>query len=129
MAPNDGADPTATIDRLVPPPGETVAIFVELPPISARESPDYDEGKARQETAGSVIHVDDYIDDTRGFHATPSVDYHVMLAGELWLMLDGGVETLVLAGDVVIQNGTRHVWENRSEHPGSYVTMLIGAAR
>src|SRR5262249_24196250 len=48
-----------------------------------------------------------------GFHATDTVDYAICLEGEIWAILDEG-ETLMRAGDVMIQRGTHHAWANRS---------------
>lgn len=47
-------------------------------------------------------------------HRTESVDYGIVLEGELWLVLDGGSEKRLAPGDVVIQRGTDHAVENRS---------------
>ncbi len=47
-------------------------------------------------------------------HCTASVDYGIVLEGEIWLLLDEG-ETLLRQGDVCIQRGTNHAWSNRSE--------------
>jgi len=46
-------------------------------------------------------------------HKTKTVDYGIVLDGEITLVLDRG-ETTIKAGDVVIQNGTNHAWANRS---------------
>lgn len=46
-------------------------------------------------------------------HKTKTVDYGIVLEGEITLVLDKA-ETLIKAGDVVIQNGTNHAWANRS---------------
>lgn len=46
-------------------------------------------------------------------HRTKTVDYGVVLEGEITLILDRG-ETTIQAGDVVIQSGTNHAWANRS---------------
>ena len=46
-------------------------------------------------------------------HRTETVDYGIVLEGELTLILDEG-ETLMRAGDIVIQRGTNHGWANRS---------------
>jgi mannose-6-phosphate isomerase-like protein (cupin superfamily) len=47
------------------------------------------------------------------FHKTPSLDYAIVLEGEIYAMLDEG-ETLIKAGDVLIQRATNHSWSNRS---------------
>lgn len=46
-------------------------------------------------------------------HRTRTVDYGIVLEGEITLVLDKG-ETTIRAGDIVIQNGTNHAWANRS---------------
>ena len=53
-------------------------------------------------------------------HRTETVDYAVVLEGEIILILDDG-EVQLKAGDVVIQRGTSHAWSNRS---GKTVKML-----
>jgi quercetin dioxygenase-like cupin family protein len=47
-------------------------------------------------------------------HRTASIDYGVVLEGEITLVLDDSEVTLY-AGDVVVQRGTDHAWENRSD--------------
>jgi mannose-6-phosphate isomerase-like protein (cupin superfamily) len=46
-------------------------------------------------------------------HRTETVDYGIVLDGELTLLVDDD-ETIVRAGDIVIQRGTNHAWANRS---------------
>jgi len=46
-------------------------------------------------------------------HRTETVDYGIILEGEITLIMDEG-ETVVRAGDIVIQRGTNHGWANRS---------------
>jgi uncharacterized cupin superfamily protein len=46
-------------------------------------------------------------------HRTETVDYGIVLDGELTLIVDDD-ETTVRAGDIVIQRGTNHAWANRS---------------
>ena len=57
-------------------------------------------------------------------HRTESIDYGIMLEGELTLILDVG-ETVVRAGDIVIQRGTNHGWANRSGRPCRIAFVLI----
>ena len=60
-----------------------------------------------------------------GKHRTDSVDYDIVLDGEIWLELDE--ETVHLrAGDVVVQEGTRHAWRNNSDQPATLCFVLIG---
>ena len=50
-------------------------------------------------------------------HTTDTVDFDVVVSGEIWLELDDGAEVKLEAGDCVVQNGTRHSWHNRSSEP------------
>jgi quercetin dioxygenase-like cupin family protein len=50
----------------------------------------------------------------REMHRTDTVDYGIVLAGEVYLVVERG-ETLLRAGDVVVQRGTAHGWHNRSD--------------
>lgn len=47
-------------------------------------------------------------------HRTRTLDYMVVIDGEVVLVLDDS-ETVLRQGDVVVQRGTNHAWENRSE--------------
>jgi len=57
-------------------------------------------------------------------HRTETVDYGIVLEGEITLILDVG-ETIVRAGDIVIQRGTNHGWANRSGRPCRIAFILI----
>lgn len=57
-------------------------------------------------------------------HRTKTVDYGIVLEGEITLVLDR-VETVIQAGDIVIQNGTNHAWANRSGNICRMVFILI----
>lgn len=59
-------------------------------------------------------------------HQTPSLDYVIILSGELFLILEEE-ETLLKAGDIVVQTGTNHAWSNRSELPCIQLVILLDA--
>ncbi|HEY3115162.1 MAG TPA: cupin domain-containing protein [Chloroflexota bacterium] len=61
-----------------------------------------------------------------GFHATNTVDYALCLEGEVWAIMDEG-ETLMKAGDVLIQRGTYHAWANRSDKTCRMAFILLDA--
>ncbi len=61
-----------------------------------------------------------------GFHATNTVDYAICLEGEVWAVMDEG-ETLMKAGDVLIQRGTYHAWANRSDKTCRMAFILLDA--
>ncbi len=57
-------------------------------------------------------------------HRTETVDYGIVLEGEITLVMDIG-ETVVRAGDIVIQRGTNHGWANRSGQNCRIAFVLI----
>ena len=57
-------------------------------------------------------------------HRTETIDYGIVLEGEIALILDDG-ETIVRAGDIVVQRGTSHAWANRSERNARIAFVLI----
>jgi quercetin dioxygenase-like cupin family protein len=61
-----------------------------------------------------------------GFHKTASVDYAIVLAGEIYALMDEG-EVLLKAGDVLVQRGTNHAWSNRTDAPAYLAFVLVDA--
>jgi naringenin degradation protein FdeH len=57
-------------------------------------------------------------------HRTESVDYALILSGEITMLLDDE-EVALKAGDVVVQCGTNHAWSNRSNAPCTIAFILI----
>lgn len=64
-----------------------------------------------------------------GMHTTDSVDYDIVLDGEIWLELDNGHEVKLQRNEVVVQQGTRHAWRNKGTAPATMLFMLVGARR
>lgn len=59
-------------------------------------------------------------------HRTDSVDYAVILTGEIYMMMDED-EVLLKAGDTVVQQGTNHAWSNRGTEPCQIAFILVDA--
>lgn len=57
-------------------------------------------------------------------HATDTVDYAIILSGEITMLLDEE-DVHLKAGDVVIQRGTNHAWSNRSAEPCVIAFILV----
>lgn len=57
-------------------------------------------------------------------HRTETIDYGIVLEGELVLILDDS-ETIVRAGDIVVQRGTSHAWANRSGSNARIAFVLV----
>ena len=62
-----------------------------------------------------------------GFHKTDTIDYAIVLSGEIYALMDEG-ETLLHAGDVLIQRGTNHAWSNRTQENAVLAFVLVDAA-
>ena len=119
-----GEDPTGSVATLIPAPGGTRLILLTLPPAAAGGGFDRAVYEAEQATYSPGLAE---TLETDGMHATPTIDYIVVVKGEVWLRLDEGAETRLEAGDVVIQNAARHAWSNRSGEPAVLACVLIGA--
>jgi len=119
------ADISATVDRaqreigVPPPPRGTIFRVVDFPP----------EGGARsREAVLKEMGVADHRGARHpGMHRTKSVDYAVVLEGEIDMLLDDS-EVHLEAGDVLVQQGTNHAWVNRGSAPCRIAFVLIDAA-
>ena len=76
---------------------------------------------------GSIIRVVEMpAGHCSAMHRTRTVDYGIVLEGEVYLVMEGS-ETLLHPGDIVIQRGTNHAWDNRSAAPARMVFILLAA--
>ena len=77
---------------------------------------------------GSVFRVVRYEPGvSRRNHRTDSLDYGILLSGQLDMELDDGVVVHLMAGDVVVQRGTIHNWANNSNAPAVMAFVLLAA--
>jgi quercetin dioxygenase-like cupin family protein len=60
-------------------------------------------------------------------HRTDSIDYAVVMSGEIDMELDDGVSVRLKAGDVLVQRGTIHNWINKGTAPCVIAFILISA--
>ena len=124
--PFNGTDLTPGATSFVPGPGETRFIVVTFPPDSVFGDPGFDpDAAARENLSVSPGLAERFEPD--GMHTTPTVDYAIVLDGEVWLELDEGRSALLRQHDVVVQHGTRHAWRNKTERPATVAFVLIGA--
>ncbi len=79
---------------------------------------------------GSVIRIVEMLPGRASpMHRSFSIDYGIVLSGELELELDGGEIVHLAAGDIVVQRGTNHLWRNPSATtPCRIAFILIEAA-
>ena len=125
-------DITPTMASLVPTAGGSRFRIVTLPPDRevAKVLTNPDDAFAliaefRQKAPG-IADAGELHDPA--MHATPTVDYGIILSGEVVLELDSGETTLMRAGDCVIQLGAKHAWRNRSDSPCVIAFVMVGAA-
>ena len=77
---------------------------------------------------GTVFRIGEIAPGGRSpMHRTNSVDYGIVLDGELDMELDDGEVVHLQAGDVVVQRGTNHAWINKSDRPCRMAWILIDA--
>jgi quercetin dioxygenase-like cupin family protein len=80
-------------------------------------------------TNGSVLRIVEMAPGHRSpMHRTQSLDYGIVLAGEIDLELDEGRIVSLNVGDVVVQRGTIHAWINRGNSPARMAFVLLSAA-
>jgi mannose-6-phosphate isomerase-like protein (cupin superfamily) len=103
---------------VAPPPLGSIFRVVEFPPERAEVSRD-----AVLREMGLTGQTDS---KHAGMHKTRSVDYAVVMDGEIDMVLDDG-EVHLAAGDVLIQQGTDHAWVNRGARPCRIAFVLIDA--
>jgi quercetin dioxygenase-like cupin family protein len=58
---------------------------------------------------------------------TPTIDYAIVLEGELYAVMDED-EVLLRQGDVIVQPATRHSWSVRTEGPATIAVVMVGIA-
>jgi hypothetical protein len=123
-ASNSGNDDAATGKiKLEPPASGTILRIVEFPPDTKwRKSADAAKAFASIGAGGAPDHGS----ADAMMHATATVDYIIVLKGEIWAILDKG-EKLLKQGDILIQRGTNHSWSVRTKEPAVVAAILIGA--
>jgi len=123
---DNGADPSIGPLMLPPPKLGTRIRFVDIPPDTA----DYlAHGAERMKDA--FAQIGDVAASTVNrdsphplMHRTESVDYGIVIEGELTLVLDDS-EVLLKSGSVVVQRGTNHAWANRSDKLCRMLFVLV----
>lgn len=118
------ADLSGTADRSLreigvpPPPRGTLFRVVEFPPDRKPMSRDavlQEMGLSHQSESQHA-----------GMHRTRSIDYAVVMEGEIDMLLEDS-EVHLAAGDVLVQQGTNHAWVNRGDQPCRIAFVLIDA--
>jgi hypothetical protein len=123
-ASNEGsADAAARPVRLEPPVGGTILRIVEFPPDSMWR--DRADARAAFDSIGAGHAPVEGSDDPM-MHRTATVDYIIVLKGEIFAIMDQG-ETRLGPGDILIQRGTNHSWSVRGTEPCIVAAVLVSA--
>ncbi|MDA9022206.1 cupin domain-containing protein [Alphaproteobacteria bacterium] len=119
-------DPVTGPLILQPPKNGSVFRIVQFDPENPDELAKLD-GKSAFSEMGAGANI---VEGARHpfMHRTDSLDYAVVLTGEIYMMMDED-EYLVKAGDVIIQQGTNHAWSNRGTEPCQIAFILIDAEK
>jgi quercetin dioxygenase-like cupin family protein len=119
-------DPTTGPRQLKPPKHGTVIRVSEMPPDS-QALRNFDAAAVKQvfESMGQAD-ASTFKEGGRHplMHRTETIDYGIILSGELTLILEDS-EVKLQAGDMVIQRGTNHAWSNRSDKPCIIAFVLV----
>ena len=127
-APADNSGSSDPMDHkfgILPPKNGSVFRIIEYLPDAQRQAEGYDR-EAAFRAMGAAHALDRSSPRHPGFHKTDTIDYVIVLEGEIWALMDEG-ELLMKAGDVLIQRGTNHAWSNRAEKPAYVMFVLIDA--
>ena len=122
-------EPTDLHRDTAPPANGTIIRIVDIPP-EGNDGPAFDKGTARAlfEKVGLAENAEHTIPGRHPLmHRTQSVDYGIVLEGEIVLLLDDE-EVALKAGDVVVQRGTIHAWANRSDRIARMLFVLVDGA-
>ena len=126
--PTDGSRPSQR--PYFPPAGGYRFEFFTLPPAIDQTLEGIDIEAALAEMEEKLPGLAGYMEpDHPGMHTTDTVDFEVVVSGEVVLELDDGAEVTLKPGDTVVQNGTRHAWHNRGDEPAVVAVGIIGAQR
>lgn len=124
----DVKDPVPQLKTLIAAPGEALFLIVTFPPDSVMMSPNFNPAAAGEEYLAKIPGIAHTFEmENPGMHRTPTIDYAVVLDGEVWLELDDGVVVHLKEHDTIVQNGTRHAWRNRGDKPTTLAFTMMGA--
>jgi hypothetical protein len=126
--PVDDPDRVDVIAGVGPPCGGTILRVIDFPPEP--EDP-AERDRSLRATFAKLYPDADHQPDAGphpGMHTTDTVDYAIVLSGEIHAVLEEG-EVLMKAGDVLIQRGTSHAWSNRSGRTCRMAFVMVDGRR
>ena len=133
--PVEDPDRSAEVRGIMPPEGGSVLHIIDYPPEPKDPA---ERAKALRAIADRIkqagAHAEHGVRRSPegsphpGMHETDTIDYAIVLYGEIYAIMDKG-EKLLKAGDVLIQRGTPHAWSNRSDDYCRVAFVLVQARR
>jgi mannose-6-phosphate isomerase-like protein (cupin superfamily) len=104
--------------------------LLQIPPDSVFRDPGFDPVAAGKEQFAKLSGYAELMDpDVPGMHQTDTLDYVVVLEGEITLDLGNGRERTLGKHEALVQTGTRHAWRNKGSVPALIASVLIGVRR
>lgn len=124
---SEDVTPTRTI-----PTGDAAFLLVWTTATVPADNNDEIDGRDRAAgltlEGGSVIRIVDMLPGKESpMHRTNSIDYGIVLEGEIELELDDGAKKTIRQGGIIIQRGTIHLWRNTTDKPCRIAFILIEA--
>lgn len=128
--PWDGTDLAATAPTVMPEIGGTRLFVVTFPPDSIMAEPSFDPVAAGAEYMQRLPGLAELFEpENPGMHTSDTIDYDIVLDGEISVEFDDGAKVNLSKGDILVQYGTRHAWRNEGSEPATMIFVLIGATR
>jgi hypothetical protein len=125
VALDNGADPVRGPLTLAPPALGSRIRVVDIPPDSIQQAISPADAAAAFAQLGAHGAATGHANGRhRLMHRTETLDYGIVIHGELWLVLDDG-EVRLQPGDIVIQRGTNHAWSNRTDAVARIAFILL----
>ncbi|KAJ7766371.1 hypothetical protein DFH07DRAFT_769912 [Mycena maculata] len=113
------------------PAGSRFTTFHASPTVPASNTAPYPELSAvlpRPPPASVVFCITDIpAGASAPMHRTLSVDYGVVLAGEIVCTLDSGEEKTIKKGEFIVGRGANHAWHNRTQETCRILAVMVGA--
>lgn len=118
-------DPTDRPLQLSPTTLGSVIRVVDIPPDSVQNQVSAEDAAAAFAEIGEAhASTGKPSSKHRMMHRTETLDYGIVMEGEVWLLLDDG-EVHLKRGDIVVQRGTNHAWSNRTEEMARMAFILL----
>ena len=114
------------------PTGDANFLLLWTTPTVPADNNDETDGRSRDVgttlKGGSAFRIVDMLPGGESpFHRTNSIDYGIVLEGEIELELDDGARRTVRQGGIIVQRGTNHLWRNTTDKPCRIAFILIEA--